>query len=242
MLVICDGWAVRFVQLPNGKRQILSVLMPGDLVSPTSMLEGQLAFSIQAVTDVRYCYLSVRRSPRPDSQQSLIVRRLAALDGCRAARCRQTSRRPRPAHRAGKDRRADRSCDDALRTARRIARRRISVPVKPATDRRFHRPHAGAHLPCARLAAQERRLRRWARPRQNHGPRRVAAARDRSNSRSRRRLLAPARYLPRQFDDDKSRGGERDHDDGARRPRTERGDERRNLLRRQISRDSRNPR
>jgi CRP/FNR family transcriptional regulator, anaerobic regulatory protein len=56
VLVICDGWAVRFVQLPNGKRQILSVLLPGDLVSPTSMLEGQLAFSIQAVTDVRYCY------------------------------------------------------------------------------------------------------------------------------------------------------------------------------------------
>ncbi len=58
VLVICDGWAVRFVQLPNGKRQILSVLMPGDLVSPTSMLEGQLGFSIQAVTHVRYCYLS----------------------------------------------------------------------------------------------------------------------------------------------------------------------------------------
>ncbi len=57
VLLICGGWAVRFVQLPNGKRQILSVVMPGDLASPTSMLEGQLAFSIQAVTEVRYCYL-----------------------------------------------------------------------------------------------------------------------------------------------------------------------------------------
>jgi len=56
VLVICDGWAVRFIQLPNGKRQILSVLLPGDLVSATSVLEGRLAFSIQAVTDVRYCY------------------------------------------------------------------------------------------------------------------------------------------------------------------------------------------
>ena len=56
VLVICDGWAVRFVQLPNGKRQILSVMLPGDLVSPISMLEGQFGFSIQAVTDVRYCY------------------------------------------------------------------------------------------------------------------------------------------------------------------------------------------
>jgi CRP-like cAMP-binding protein len=34
VLLICDGWAVRFVQLPNGKRQILSVLLPGDMASP----------------------------------------------------------------------------------------------------------------------------------------------------------------------------------------------------------------
>jgi CRP/FNR family transcriptional regulator, anaerobic regulatory protein len=56
VLVVCEGWAVRFVQLPNGKRQILSVVLPGELVSPTSLLERQLAFSIQAVTNVRYCY------------------------------------------------------------------------------------------------------------------------------------------------------------------------------------------
>lgn len=57
VLVICDGWAVRFVQLPNGKRQILSVVMPGDLVSSSSLMEGELEFSIQAVTRVRYCTL-----------------------------------------------------------------------------------------------------------------------------------------------------------------------------------------
>jgi CRP/FNR family transcriptional regulator, anaerobic regulatory protein len=57
VVVICDGWAVRFVQLPNGKRQILSVVMPGDLVSSSSLLEGELEFSIQAVTRVRYCTL-----------------------------------------------------------------------------------------------------------------------------------------------------------------------------------------
>jgi CRP-like cAMP-binding protein len=59
VLVICAGWAVRFVQLPNGKRQILAVMLPGDLASPTSMLEGQLGFSIQAVTDVRYCHFPI---------------------------------------------------------------------------------------------------------------------------------------------------------------------------------------
>jgi CRP-like cAMP-binding protein len=57
VLVICKGWAVRFIQLPNGKRQILSVLLPGDLVGPTVIVDGQFAFSVQALTDVRYCYL-----------------------------------------------------------------------------------------------------------------------------------------------------------------------------------------
>jgi CRP-like cAMP-binding protein len=57
VLVICEGWAVRFVQLPNGKRQILSVVLPGDLVSATSIVERQFAFSVQAVTNVKYCYI-----------------------------------------------------------------------------------------------------------------------------------------------------------------------------------------
>jgi len=58
VLVICEGWAVRFIQLPNGKRQILSVVLPGELVSPAAILEKQSAFSVQAVTDVRYRYFT----------------------------------------------------------------------------------------------------------------------------------------------------------------------------------------
>lgn len=58
VLMICEGWAVRFVQLPNGKQQILSVLLPGDLAGPAALFEGRLDFSVQALTDVRYCYFS----------------------------------------------------------------------------------------------------------------------------------------------------------------------------------------
>jgi CRP-like cAMP-binding protein len=50
VLIICEGWAVRYVQLPNGRRQILSVVLPGELVSATSIVERQFAFSVQAVT------------------------------------------------------------------------------------------------------------------------------------------------------------------------------------------------
>jgi len=81
VLVICDGWAVRFVQLPNGKRQILSLLLPGDLVSPAAILEGQFAFSIQAVTDVRYCsfpFAEVRARIRDNPSLFDVWLRLAA--------------------------------------------------------------------------------------------------------------------------------------------------------------------
>ena len=53
--VVCSGWAVRFIQLPDGKRQILSVIMPGDLIGPTPLFERQFSFSVQAVTGVRIC-------------------------------------------------------------------------------------------------------------------------------------------------------------------------------------------
>jgi len=52
--VVCEGWAVRFLQLPSGKRQILSVVLPGDLISASAIFERQFSFSVQAVTRVRY--------------------------------------------------------------------------------------------------------------------------------------------------------------------------------------------
>jgi CRP/FNR family transcriptional regulator len=53
--VICDGWAFRFAQLPDGRKQILSILIPGDLVTPTRLFEDTVRLSVQAMTNVRYC-------------------------------------------------------------------------------------------------------------------------------------------------------------------------------------------
>jgi CRP-like cAMP-binding protein len=53
--VICDGWAFSFVQLPDGRKQILSILIPGDVVSPTLPFAETASFSVQALTDVHYC-------------------------------------------------------------------------------------------------------------------------------------------------------------------------------------------
>lgn len=52
--VICNGWATSILKLSNGRRQILSVLVPGELVTCRLLFERQLHLSIDAVT--RGCY------------------------------------------------------------------------------------------------------------------------------------------------------------------------------------------
>lgn len=52
--VICRGWAVSAITLSDGRRQILSILLPGDLVSASFLFDPISHNSIEAVTDVRY--------------------------------------------------------------------------------------------------------------------------------------------------------------------------------------------
>lgn len=53
--VICEGWAFRFHRLQDGRRHILSFLIAGDIVSHHSIFTVSSNFSIQALTDVRFC-------------------------------------------------------------------------------------------------------------------------------------------------------------------------------------------
>ena len=55
--VLCQGWAYRFHRFADGRRQILSVLIPGDLFSAFALFNSQSAFSVQAATDTRICQL-----------------------------------------------------------------------------------------------------------------------------------------------------------------------------------------
>jgi CRP/FNR family transcriptional regulator, anaerobic regulatory protein len=55
--VICDGWAARVSRLSDGRRQILSFVLPGDLVSTDAVFAGSLSFFVEAITAVRHsCY------------------------------------------------------------------------------------------------------------------------------------------------------------------------------------------
>lgn len=53
VFVLCNGWAFRFFQLSNGRRQILNFVLPGDLVSAVTVFDERPQFSAQALTEVR---------------------------------------------------------------------------------------------------------------------------------------------------------------------------------------------
>jgi CRP/FNR family transcriptional regulator len=51
---VYSGWAARVRRLPDGRRQILSFILPGDLVSVGAIFSDRLSFFVEAITDVRY--------------------------------------------------------------------------------------------------------------------------------------------------------------------------------------------
>jgi CRP/FNR family transcriptional regulator, anaerobic regulatory protein len=52
IFAVCQGWALRFVELADGRRQNLAVLLPGDICL-AALFEDELHFSVQAVTKLR---------------------------------------------------------------------------------------------------------------------------------------------------------------------------------------------
>lgn len=53
VFVLCRGWAFRYYQLSDGRRQILKFLLPGDLFSSVSIFESDFGFSVKALTGVQ---------------------------------------------------------------------------------------------------------------------------------------------------------------------------------------------
>jgi CRP-like cAMP-binding protein len=52
--VIEDGWAMRYRELENGRRQIMDFVLPGDLCDPCVLIAERSDFSVAAVTDLTY--------------------------------------------------------------------------------------------------------------------------------------------------------------------------------------------
>lgn len=52
--VVLEGWACRYKQLPDGRRQIVSFFIPGDLCDANVFILKEMDHSIGAITKVRY--------------------------------------------------------------------------------------------------------------------------------------------------------------------------------------------
>src|SRR5690242_9531401 len=48
-----DGYAVRYKLLRNGKRQILNVVLPGDIIGLPGSFYERAVYSVTAITDLR---------------------------------------------------------------------------------------------------------------------------------------------------------------------------------------------
>lgn len=53
VFMLCTGWAFRYYQLSDGRRQILKFLLPGDLFSSIAVFEKTFHFSVKALTEVQ---------------------------------------------------------------------------------------------------------------------------------------------------------------------------------------------
>ncbi|WP_319844025.1 Crp/Fnr family transcriptional regulator [Terrihabitans rhizophilus] len=57
LVLVLDGWACRYKQLEDGRRQIISLFVPGDLSEPFGTLPSLKDSSIGALTPVTYARL-----------------------------------------------------------------------------------------------------------------------------------------------------------------------------------------
>lgn len=62
LYTLFSGWAFRYKSLPDGRRQILNFLLPGDLVGLQASLLSAAQHGIEALTDVELCVFPRRRT------------------------------------------------------------------------------------------------------------------------------------------------------------------------------------
>jgi len=55
------GWAFRFKMLPDGRRQILNILLPGDLIGLQGAMFDAALYGVEALTEVQVCLLPRRK-------------------------------------------------------------------------------------------------------------------------------------------------------------------------------------
>jgi CRP/FNR family transcriptional regulator len=66
--VLCEGWAASIANLPNGRQQILSFILPGEFVSSALIFQPVLHYAVISITEL--CY---RNFDRMELRKSLLA-------------------------------------------------------------------------------------------------------------------------------------------------------------------------
>lgn len=71
---LLDGWAFQFMLLPNGRRQILGFMLPGDPVLSPALHRKKVPYSVQALTNVSLCAFDSREMADLLARRPLLAR------------------------------------------------------------------------------------------------------------------------------------------------------------------------
>jgi CRP-like cAMP-binding protein len=83
VVVICEGWAFEYLQLSDGRRQILAFLSAGDLLFPGDILRDRVGSSARALTDVQFGIFSKAAIQARIAQEPQLATVISALIGQR---------------------------------------------------------------------------------------------------------------------------------------------------------------
>ncbi len=64
LFTVLSGWAFRYKLLPDGRRQIMNYVLPGDLIGLQGSLMGEMDHSVEALTPVTLCLFERSRLER----------------------------------------------------------------------------------------------------------------------------------------------------------------------------------
>ncbi len=74
--ILREGWAFRFTVLPNGRRQILEFLLPGDPILLPLLLVPYLPYTVHALTETALCTFALKDIDREAQAAKAILRRI----------------------------------------------------------------------------------------------------------------------------------------------------------------------
>lgn len=74
-----SGWAYRYRLFGDGRRQLLGVILPGDLIGVPGAAFGRHAYAVRAATEAEFCALPVARLPELLREQEGLSMRLLWL-------------------------------------------------------------------------------------------------------------------------------------------------------------------